>query len=276
LHSFPDLISGLQADVAPVAPGDTGRSSVVEDRCAWHRIGSGEPARGAGRGWSVSAMAEIGALVGDPARMNMLIALGSTSEMSASELARVAGVTPQTASSHLSKLATAGLIRIRKDGRNRMHRLGSDSVSFLLDALQVAAHPAREGMIDLRGTSGLRMPIVRPCRGHIGGRVAVALADVLLVETFDGPTLSDDGQRQLTIWGLDPHVIAMGSEAGIGPCADLPGTRVHIGGDLGRAIRDRSVRLGWVRRTPHERGYSLTSAGMHGFRNRFGLNLASA
>ena len=57
-------------------------------------------------------IARIGALIGDPARANMLTALMSGKALTATELAGEAGITLQTASSHLSKLETAGLIRL--------------------------------------------------------------------------------------------------------------------------------------------------------------------
>src|SRR5260370_41005310 len=50
-------------------------------------------------------IAMVAALVGDPARSNMLTALMTGRALTASELAHQAGVTPQTASSHLSKLS---------------------------------------------------------------------------------------------------------------------------------------------------------------------------
>ena len=52
-------------------------------------------------------IAIIAALVGDPARANMLNALLGGAALTASELAAEAGVTLQTASSHLSKLQQA-------------------------------------------------------------------------------------------------------------------------------------------------------------------------
>ena len=52
-------------------------------------------------------IALIGSLIGDPARANMLTALMSGKALTASELAVEAGITPQTASSHLARLAEA-------------------------------------------------------------------------------------------------------------------------------------------------------------------------
>jgi len=51
--------------------------------------------------------AEMSALAGDPARVGMLHALMDGRALTASELARVASVTPQTASEHLAKMAAA-------------------------------------------------------------------------------------------------------------------------------------------------------------------------
>src|SRR5215831_5007508 len=66
--------------------------------------------------------AEIAALAGDPARAGMLHALMDGRALTASELARVAGVAPQTASGHLTRMTTAGLLKVEKRGRHRCHR----------------------------------------------------------------------------------------------------------------------------------------------------------
>ena len=49
-------------------------------------------------------LAEVAALIGDPARANMLVALMDGRALTAKELAFVAGVSPQTTSGHLAKL----------------------------------------------------------------------------------------------------------------------------------------------------------------------------
>jgi DNA-binding transcriptional ArsR family regulator len=58
-------------------------------------------------------IAELAALVGDAARATMLSALLDGRALTASELARAAHVTPQTASTHLAKLTDAGLLAAR-------------------------------------------------------------------------------------------------------------------------------------------------------------------
>src|SRR3981081_3189826 len=72
---------------------------------------------------TTAMFAEIAALAGDPARAGMLHALMDGRALTASELARTAGITPQTASGHLARLTTAGLLAVEKQGRHRYHRL---------------------------------------------------------------------------------------------------------------------------------------------------------
>src|SRR3978361_1255132 len=87
-------------------------------------------------------IAMVAALVGDPARANMLTALMTGRALTASELAHQAGITPQTASSHLSKLETGGLIEQEKQGRHRYYRLTDPDVAGVLEGLSGLAAPA--------------------------------------------------------------------------------------------------------------------------------------
>ena len=80
-------------------------------------------------------IAAIGALIGDPARANMLTALMSGRALTASELAAEAGVSAQTASSHLRKLQDAGLLKLLKQGRHRYYSLSGDNVAQTLEGL---------------------------------------------------------------------------------------------------------------------------------------------
>lgn len=52
---------------------------------------------------NTASLAETASLVGDLARAGMLMALMDGRALTAGELARVAGVTPQTASGHLAR-----------------------------------------------------------------------------------------------------------------------------------------------------------------------------
>jgi len=71
---------------------------------------------------SNAMFAEVAALAGDPARAGMLHALMDGRALTASELAHVAGITPQTASGHLTRMTAIGLLSVEKQGRHRYHR----------------------------------------------------------------------------------------------------------------------------------------------------------
>ena len=80
-------------------------------------------------------IAKVASLIGEPARALMLAALLDDRSRTAGELARVSGVTPQTASAHLAKLTQAGLVAVQHQGRHRYHRLASGDVASVLEAL---------------------------------------------------------------------------------------------------------------------------------------------
>src|SRR5690349_18716564 len=63
--------------------------------------------------------AKIAAMIADPTRARMLTHLLGSEHATAGELARAAGITPQTASAHLVKLVDSGLVTIRPQGRHR-------------------------------------------------------------------------------------------------------------------------------------------------------------
>jgi DNA-binding transcriptional ArsR family regulator len=89
---------------------------------------------------SNALFAEIAALSGDPGRASMLHALMDGRALTATELARAAGITPQTASGHLQRMTAAGLLSVEKQGRHRYHRLAAPSIAGMLESImQVAA-----------------------------------------------------------------------------------------------------------------------------------------
>src|SRR5687768_9971674 len=99
---------------------------------------------------SNARFAEVASLAGDPARAGMLHALMDGRALTASELARVARITPQTASGHLARMTAAGLLLVEKQGRHRYHRLASNAVAQMMESIMQVAS----------GTEALRPPPV--------------------------------------------------------------------------------------------------------------------
>src|SRR6185437_8902213 len=64
-------------------------------------------------------LAAVGAILAEPARAKVLLALGDGRALPASMLAAEAGVAPSTASHHLARLVDAGLVVAEARGRHR-------------------------------------------------------------------------------------------------------------------------------------------------------------
>src|SRR3954469_25567138 len=93
--------------------------------------------------FTTAALAETAALVGDPGRAAMLMALMDGRALTAGELARAAGITPQTASGHLGRLSQAGLLAAHRQGRHHYHALASPAVARMVESIiEVAASTA--------------------------------------------------------------------------------------------------------------------------------------
>ena len=84
---------------------------------------------------STASVAEIAALVGDPARACMLTAMMDGRALTAAELAKAANVAPQTASGHLGRMSAAGLLSVQKQGRHRYHRLADAGVARMIEGI---------------------------------------------------------------------------------------------------------------------------------------------
>ncbi|HSN33764.1 MAG TPA: winged helix-turn-helix domain-containing protein, partial [Ideonella sp.] len=123
-------------------------------------------------------IARVAALIGDPARAEMLTALMDDRALTATELAGIAGVTKQTASAHLAKLREAGLVAVASQGRHRYYRLADRDVAHLLESLMGLAF--RSGAVRLR--SGPREPALRRarvCYDHLAGELGVQVFESL-------------------------------------------------------------------------------------------------
>ena len=150
---------------------------------------------------SNAVFAEIAALAGDPARAGMLHALMDGRALSASELARVAGIAPQTATGHLARMMAAGLLRVEKQGRHHYHRLASPAVAQMMESImRVASDLGATRPKLFVGPRDAAMRAARTCYDHLAGRLGVALADALVAGghaefASDGGVITDSAAR---------------------------------------------------------------------------------
>jgi DNA-binding transcriptional ArsR family regulator len=232
--------------------------------------------------FSIAAFAETAALAGDPARANMLMALMDGRALTAAELARAAGVTPQTASGHLARLSQAGLIAVHRQGRHHYHRLASVAVARMVESIMEVSEGGDDGARRRAIVTGPRdaaMRRARTCYDHLAGNLAVQLADAMadkgLVELSpEGGTITEVGVGFFQDFGVDVTEAASKSRQGrlfCRPCLDWSERRLHIGGTFGAAFAARCFELNWVRRVDGARTVNVTRAGELGFHERFGI-----
>src|SRR6266852_2759842 len=208
-------------------------------------------------------IAEIAGLVGEPARATMLSALLDGRALTATELADAARVTPQTASTHLAKLAEAGLVAPIRDGRYRYFRLASPRVVQMLDGIMAVALENRPRYRPLSGQAR-ELSAARICYDHLAGRLSADLTDSEITQA---------GTRFLTEFGIDPSALSSKRRHFCRLCIDWTERRPHIAGAVGAALTKRCFDLGWTERMKHSRAVIVTASGKRGFLETFGIGV---
>ncbi len=218
-------------------------------------------------------ISRIAALIGDPARANILNALMSGKALTATELAGEAGVTLQTTSSHLAKLDAGGLIRPRKEGRHKYFTLASEEVALVLEALTGLA----AGSGHLRHRPGPRDPELRHariCYNHLAGNMGIRAYDSMSARGFfghsrNGMTLTSSGRAFVTALGVDLDALPPSRAPMCRDCLDWSERRPHLAGRLGRALLSHMQEVGWATRRDGTRIIHFSPRGMTAFNAAF-------
>ncbi|MBV9530277.1 MAG: winged helix-turn-helix transcriptional regulator [Bradyrhizobium sp.] len=222
-------------------------------------------------------IAMVASLVGDPARANMLTALLSGRALTASELAQEAGITPQTASSHLAKLEAGGLIEPEKQGRHRYYRLTDPDVAGVLEGL--AGLAARTGHMRVRtGPKDPALRRARICYDHLAGDLGVRMlesmkAQRLVRQKKNDIELTSEGGRFLeSNLQISPNMLLHPRRPVCKACLDWSERRHHLAGTLGAALMTRFAELKWALRdpTPGSRVVNFSRNGERRFAALFG------
>lgn len=210
-------------------------------------------------------IAYVAALIGEPARANMLTALMSGKALTVSELAEEAGVTIQTASAHLSRMEEGRLLRPRKQGRHKYFALASDDVAHVLEALMGLA--AGAGHLRKRtGPKDETLRHARVCYNHLAGEMGTRLYESLVSRGFlgaveEGLILTEDGAAFVTGFGIDLDVLREKKVPLCRECLDWSERRPHLAGSLGRAFLGRFEALSWARRDQTSRAILFSARG---------------
>jgi DNA-binding transcriptional ArsR family regulator len=223
------------------------------------------PARSPEKIVSPVSLAQLGALIGDPVRAAILMALSDGTTRPAGELAFLAGASPQAASAHLAQLVEGGLLAVEKQGRHRFYRLASGEVAEIIEGLSNWVSPPVQ-----RVRHDAALCHARLCYDHLAGRLGVRLLDrlsdrELLVLKPNGLDFSDAGR----IW-FERH-----AQHSLPPpskqralarlCLDWTERRNHLGGYLGAKLTEMMLDRGYLVPGSKRRTITVTSAGARFF-----------
>lgn len=229
---------------------------------------------------NTNRVAEIGAMVGDPARVSMLAALLDGRALTAGELASVAGITPSTASGHLARLTETGLLAVEKQGRHRYFRLPDAEVAGMLEGMmRLATRELAPAKVVRTGPKDAAMRRARTCYDHFAGRLGVAIADALTDRgyvIFDGDSgsVTDAGIAGLAAMGIsgsDDLASGRGRRPVCRPCLDWSERVPHLAGRLGAEICRHFMDQGYVRRIGATRALDITPPGQQALMRLFDI-----
>ena len=180
--------------------------------------------------------AAIAALIADPAREAMLVALADGRALPAGELAAAAGISAQSASRHLQKLVAGGVLSVWSQGRFRYYRITSTRVTAAIESLCVLAGavPARRGR-----KPPADLCFARRCYDHLAGALGVTLASMLLAKGYIalGPGGQDARFTKTGAAWLAENELCRGvAHADLHLCMDWTERRPHLSGPAARAL----------------------------------------
>jgi DNA-binding transcriptional ArsR family regulator len=208
-------------------------------------------------------ISKTAAMMGDPARANMLMALMSGMAFTSTELAREAGITPSTASGHLSQLEASDLVKSCKQERYKYFALADSDVAHAVEALVTVA--ARAGHLRTRPARGMTRcakqehattiwPVAWPsiCL-NAGLQPGCSNGEVKKVH------LSDQGRTFLEDLGIDVELLESKKRPLCRTCLDWSERKNHLGGSIGAAVFSHILTKGWAKRTDGERTVRISS-----------------
>ena len=208
----------------------------------------------------------IRAALGDPSRARMLCELMDGQAYTSKELAAAAGVSPQTASVHLDRLAHNGLTSSLRSGRHHYHRICGRKVAHALETLAgllPTDHLHRTGLRRARQPDAL---IARCCYDHIAGRLGVLIAqrwldNGTLRREGGGAVVTPGGIETLRRLGLRAASLDRGRPPRVSICLDWSERRMHLSGPLGVLLLRHAFSDGWLERRHGSRTLLVTTRG---------------
>jgi DNA-binding transcriptional ArsR family regulator len=219
----------------------------------------------------------IASLVSEPSRAAILTALLDGRFHTASELAHMAGIKPQTASFHLAKMTEAHVVTVEKQGRHRYYGIQDPEVARVMESFLSIAPPVPIKSFK-QASENEAIRLARTCYDHVAGQLGVQLMNFfmqkgILSEDQDGLHITDQGETFFTDFQIDLTKTRQKRRSFSHKCLDWSERRHHLAGALGSAILDRLFELHWIERLPTTRAIRITADGKRGFKEIFSIEV---
>ncbi len=221
-------------------------------------------------------LASLAALLADRTRAAFCLALLDGRAWTATELARMAGVAPSTATSHLHQLVAGGLLVQERRGRHRYVRLAGPDTAEMIEGL--AAHAPRRpapvrSLTDARRRRDLAH--ARTCYDHLAGALGVAVTEAMTAREFlawdYGPALTASGASWLRGLGIADDRPGTSRRPHVRTCLDWTERRPHLAGAVGAALFRHAMDASWLVRRGSTRILTLTDEGRDALRRHLPL-----
>jgi DNA-binding transcriptional ArsR family regulator len=215
----------------------------------------------------------------DPLRLRVIDRLGHAGPATVSRLAAELGVSLPQVSNHLRRLREAGLVSVRRSGRQAIYELADPGLQQLLPLLDsITGRVLAETSPDAPAP---RVPS-RTCYEHLGGEVGVAVyrglceRDALRPRADGMVELGPSAGETFAALGVDVDALKPGRQRLAFECLDSTERVPHLAGALGDAVADALVHRRWIRRTPDSRVIALTPSGVRGLHAALGIELSAS
>ncbi|KAF6582799.1 MULTISPECIES: ArsR/SmtB family transcription factor [Paenibacillus] len=224
-----------------------------------------------------SNVAMIASLVSEPSRAAILTALLDGRFHTASELAHMAGIKPQTASFHLAKMTEAQVITVEKQGRHRYYGIQDPEVAQVMESLLSIAPPVPIKSFK-QASENEAIRLARTCYDHVAGHLGVQLMSFfmqkgILSEDQDGLHITQQGEIFFADFQINLKNTRQKRRSFSHKCLDWSERRHHLAGALGSALLDRLFELHWVEHLPTTRAIRITAEGKRGFKEVFSIEI---
>lgn len=219
----------------------------------------------------------IAALISEPSRAAILMALLDGGALPASELAYHARIAPQTASLHLARLVAGELLAVERRGRHRYYRLAGSEIGRALETLLTLA-PQTPWQRRRLAEPDTPIRVARTCYDHLAGRLGVSLTQALVKQKVIIPEdlqyrVTKNGEAWFAEFGIDLDLARLSRRIFANQCLDWTERQPHLAGALGAAILNRLFEQKWIVRVKGDRSVRIAPRGKEMFLQTFEIRL---